>query len=87
MRRLLTAARFLASDIILDLPHAWTPAVREALRFADEVVLVALPTVPGFRNLRSLITACEALRPNETPPAAEAPGDALRRPTPAPHEE
>ncbi len=68
VRRLLTAARFLASDIILDLPHAWTPAVREALRFADEVVLVALPTVPGFRNLRTLITACEALRPNEAPP-------------------
>lgn len=68
LRRLLTAARFLASDIILDLPHVWTPAVREALRFADEVVVVASPSVAGFRNLRGVLTACEALRPNEAPP-------------------
>ncbi len=68
VRRLLAAARFLASDIILDLPHGWTPAVREALRLADDLVVVAAPSVAGFRNLRNLLAACDGLRPNEAPP-------------------
>jgi len=42
-RRLIELARGSFRRTVLDLPSAWSPAVREALLHADEIVIAALP--------------------------------------------
>lgn len=47
---LVAAARRLSSYIVLDLPHAWEPWVKQALLGADQIVLVTSPDIAGLRN-------------------------------------
>jgi pilus assembly protein CpaE len=67
MRRLVEKSRRLASHIVLDLPHGWTPHAIEAIEAADRVVIVATPDLPALRNARTLMGLMKKLRPNDPP--------------------
>ena len=54
--------------IVLDVPHVWTGWSRRMLVGADEIVLVAEPTLAGLRNTKSLIDTLRAARPNDAAP-------------------
>ena len=54
--------------IVLDIPHVWTGWSRRMLIGADEIVLVAEPTLAGLRNTKSLIDTLRAARPHDTMP-------------------
>ncbi|MGD9981136.1 MAG: CpaE family protein [Hyphomonadaceae bacterium] len=48
--RAMAEIRRLSSFVVLDLPHLWEPWVRQALREADEVLIVAAPDLASLRN-------------------------------------
>ncbi|MGC2857157.1 AAA family ATPase [Novispirillum sp. DQ9] len=44
-----------ASHVVVDLPHQWSPWVREVLMDANEVVVVAYPDLANLRDARNLL--------------------------------
>jgi len=64
--RAMAEIRRLSSFVVLDLPHLWEPWVREALRTADEVVIVAAPDLASLRNTDNMLKLLrsERDRPN-----------------------
>jgi pilus assembly protein CpaE len=52
---LLENVRRTGSHVVLDLPHAWEPWVRAALKAADEVVIVAGPDLASLRNADNML--------------------------------
>ena len=67
-RSVLEALRHYAPFTALDLPHAWTPWVRQVLLNADEIVITAAPDLANLRNAKNLVDLLEAGRPNAAPP-------------------
>ncbi len=57
-----------APCIVLDIPHLWTGWSRRLLIGADEIVLVAEPTLACLRNAKNLIDTLRAGRPHDAPP-------------------
>lgn len=53
---------------VLDLPHRWSPWVREAILSASEVVLVATPDLGALRNCKNMVDLVRAARPHDPPP-------------------
>ena len=68
IERLIEVARASFPRVVLDLPHEWSVACRDALAAADEVVVVASPDLPNLRNARVMMERVRALRPNDAPP-------------------
>lgn len=64
-RALISAARRLSSYVVLDLPHLWTPWVKQALLGADEIVLVTSPDIASLRNTDNIAKALRNERPAE----------------------
>lgn len=60
--RMLDLTRQMASFVVLDLPHLWTPWVEHALRYADEMVIVALPDLANLRDCKMLLEGVAAKR-------------------------
>lgn len=54
--------------VVLDLPHEWTPWVRQALMSADEVVVTAEPDLANLRNARTVFDLLKRTRPNDADP-------------------
>lgn len=54
--------------VVLDIPHAWTAAIRRTLAALDEVVIVAEPDLANLRNAKNLADALKSLRPSEGAP-------------------
>jgi pilus assembly protein CpaE len=54
--------------VIVDLPHAWSPSVRNTILAADEILIVATPDLASLRNAKNMIDLAKARRPNDTPP-------------------
>ncbi|PZO47504.1 MAG: hypothetical protein DCF16_17620 [Alphaproteobacteria bacterium] len=52
---MLARVRRTSAFVVLDLPHAWTAWVKQALLSADEVVLVAGPDLASLRNTDNLV--------------------------------
>jgi len=52
---MLARLRRTSAYVVLDLPHAWTPWVKQALFSADEIVLVASPDLASLRNTANLV--------------------------------
>jgi pilus assembly protein CpaE len=67
-RTVLEALRQYAAFAAIDLPHAWTPWVRQVLLNADEVVVTAAPDLANLRNAKNLIDLLEPSRANGRPP-------------------
>ncbi|EGF91887.1 pilus assembly protein CpaE [Asticcacaulis biprosthecium C19] len=63
-RKIRSAAPF----IVMDLPHVWTPWLRQNLVAADDVVIVATPDLASLRNAKNIIDLLKHSRPNDTPP-------------------
>jgi pilus assembly protein CpaE len=53
--RLLGLLRRMASVVVVDLPHQWSPWVAHAVEVADEAVIVATPDLPGLRDSKAMI--------------------------------
>ena len=54
--------------VIVDLPHHWTPWVRQTLLGSDEIVLVAAPDLASLRTAKALSDLVKQNRPNDQPP-------------------
>ncbi len=54
--------------MVLDLPHIWTPWVREMLIASDEVIVVCQPDLASLRNGKNLIDQLKGHRVNDHPP-------------------
>jgi pilus assembly protein CpaE len=54
--------------VILDLPHGWSPWIRNCLIAADEIVVVATPDLTALRNAKNLIEVVKNARPNDQAP-------------------
>lgn len=65
---LIANARRTAPFVVLDLPHAWEPWVREALREADEVILVAGPDLASLRNADNILKLLRSERDKPNAP-------------------
>lgn len=52
---MLARVRRTSAFVVLDLPHAWTTWVKQALLSADEIVLVAGPDLASLRNTDNLV--------------------------------
>ncbi|HEY1613556.1 MAG TPA: pilus assembly protein CpaE [Rhizomicrobium sp.] len=62
------AVRQMTPCVIVDLPHVWTPWVRQTLLAADEIVLVATPDLASLRNAKSFVDLLRQNRTNDAPP-------------------
>ena len=57
-----------APFMLIDLPHAWTPWVRETLLSADQVVVTVTPDLACLRNAKNLFDLVRQARPNDQAP-------------------
>ena len=64
----LDALRQQAAFVAVDLPHLWTPWVRQVLVIADEIVITAAPDLANLRNAKNLVDMLEIGRPTAKPP-------------------
>ncbi len=62
---LFDALRHACDVLVIDAPHAWTPAVACALRQAATVVLVATPDLACLRNLKAVSDWLQQERPHD----------------------
>ncbi|HEX4156931.1 MAG TPA: pilus assembly protein CpaE [Rhizomicrobium sp.] len=62
------AVRQISPCVIVDLPHTWTPWVRQTLLAADEIVIVASPCLGSLRNGKAFVDVLRQNRPNDAPP-------------------
>ncbi len=66
--KLLDLARATFPHVLLDLPSAWSPLVRNALLTADEITLVSEPNLGNLRNARCILEFLKGARANDMPP-------------------
>jgi pilus assembly protein CpaE len=59
-RAVLDTLRKHAPFAALDLPHTWTPWLKQVLLAADEIVLTAAPDLANLRNAKNLVDLLEA---------------------------
>jgi len=64
----LDAVRQMSPCVVVDLPHVWTPWVRQTLLSADDIVVVAAPCLGSLRNGKAFIDILRQNRPNDVPP-------------------
>jgi pilus assembly protein CpaE len=57
-----------APFIVMDLPHIWSPWLKNCLVSADDVVIVATPDLASLRNAKNMIDLLKSYRPNDKPP-------------------
>ena len=49
------AVRRVMPCVVVDLPHAWTPWIKNCLIAADDIVIVATPDLASLRNAKNLV--------------------------------
>lgn len=54
--------------VALDLPHVWTPWMRDVLLSADDVIITATPELSSLRNTKNLYEILTSAKPNDPPP-------------------
>ncbi|HAQ33830.1 MAG: pilus assembly protein CpaE [Maricaulis sp.] len=57
-----------APFIALDLPHTWSPWVRQTLLSSDQVVVTVTPDLASLRNAKNLFDLIASARPNDELP-------------------
>ena len=57
-----------APFVTLDLPHVWSPWVRQTLLSADQVVVTVTPDLASLRNAKNLFDLVTSARPNDEAP-------------------
>jgi len=68
VERMVRAVRRLSPFVILDLPHAWTGWVKQALASADDVIVVASPDLASLRNGEAMLRLLKADRGDRAEP-------------------
>lgn len=66
--QLLDAAREIIPQIVVDVPHMWTSAMRRVLISCDEIIMVATPDLASLRNARGFFDMMRVSRPNDALP-------------------
>ena len=64
----LDAVRRMTPCVIVDLPHLWTPWVRQTVLSSDDIVIVATPDLASLRNGKAFVDLIKQNRPNDPPP-------------------
>lgn len=64
----LDAVRQCTPCVVIDLPHQWTPWVRQTLLASDDIVIVATPDLASLRTAKALTDLVRQNRPNDPPP-------------------
>jgi pilus assembly protein CpaE len=64
----LDAVRQISPCVIVDVPHVWTPWVKQMLLASDEIVIVATPDLASLRNAKALADLLKQGRPNDIAP-------------------
>lgn len=62
------AVRQMTPCVIVDLPHIWTPWVKQTLLGADDIVVVAAPDLASLRNAKGIVDFLKQARTNDAPP-------------------
>ncbi|SRR5579885_820473 len=62
------AVRRTTPCVIVDLPHLWTPWVKQTLLASDDIVVVATPDLASLRTAKGLIDILKQSRANDAPP-------------------
>ncbi len=68
LENLLDLTRQSVPTVVLDVPHLWSPWVRQTLIHADDVIITAVPDLANLRNAKNIIDLLRAARPNDVPP-------------------
>ena len=61
-RAVIEALRHYAPFAAVDLPHAWTPWLKQVLLQADDIVITAAPDLANLRNAKNLVDLLETSR-------------------------
>lgn len=69
VERILDAASAHMPNIVLDLPHGWTPWMQKALTASDRVIVVSTPEIGALRNASTMMTQLKSMRPNDKAPS------------------
>lgn len=64
----LDSVRQMSPCVIVDLPHVWSPWVRQTLLSADDIVIVAAPCLGSLRNGKAFLDVLKQNRPNDALP-------------------
>jgi pilus assembly protein CpaE len=64
----LDSVRQISPCVIVDVPHMWTPWVKQTLLSSDEIIIVAAPDLASLRNAKAMIELLKQGRPNDAPP-------------------
>jgi pilus assembly protein CpaE len=64
---IIEAVRQISPCVVIDLPHSWSPWVKQVLTAADEIVITATPELASLRNGRNLHEILTMSRPNDQP--------------------
>lgn len=54
--------------VVVDLPHQWSPWVRQTLLASDDIVIVATPDLASLRSAKAITDLVKQNRPNDPPP-------------------
>ena len=54
--------------VAVDVPHTWTPWVRQILMNADQIVITAQPDLANLRNVKNIVDLVKANRKNDIAP-------------------
>ncbi len=65
---ILDVVRGTVPNIVVDLPHMWTPWSRHILQSADDIVITATPELASLRNAKNIIELLKSARPNDSAP-------------------
>lgn len=64
----LDAVRQITPCVVVDIPHIWTPWVKQTLLAADEIALVATPDLASLRTTKAMVELFKQNRKNDAPP-------------------
>jgi pilus assembly protein CpaE len=53
--------------VVVDLPHVWSPWMKQVLTSADEIVVTATPDLASLRNGKNIYDIINGARPNDKP--------------------
>ena len=65
--KLLELVRRMASLVVIDLPHLWSPWMAHVLEMVDEAVIVSSPDLPGLRDSKALLDSLGPRRDAKEP--------------------
>jgi pilus assembly protein CpaE len=64
----LDTVRQITPCVVLDVPHMWSPWVRQTLLASDDIVIVATPDLASLRTTKSFVDMFKIHRANDLPP-------------------